>query len=346
MSQRDATVVSGRRGVTRSDVARYAGVSSAVVSYVINNGPKPVAAATQRRVQDAIAVLGYRPNPTARALSRGVTDMIGMIVPDSRNPFFAELVHAVDRAAQMHGRTLLVINSDSRRSAPDHIAGLATHQLDGLVIADTLSRAERSIVASLGVPLVLVNQFAADGDVPAFGVDYYEGARSGVEHLITHGHQRIAFIGGEPGVDERERGWADALSTAGLPLGNRHRVNFSLASGYEAGLGLAASTSRPTAVFVASDQLAFATLSALHESGLHIPNDIAVVSFDGSAESRYSWPPLTTVQQPVEVMAARAITRLLSGPTNASFETYPTTLVLRRSCGCEFTAAPESRLGH
>lgn len=329
------TARDARRAITRSDVARYAGVSSAVVSYVLNNGPKPVAPATQARVLDAIAVLGYRPNASARALSRGVTDMIGMIVPDSRNPFFAELVHAVDRAAQQHGRTLIVINSDSRRSSTsDHIAGLATHQLDGLIIADTLSRAERSLVASLGVPLALVNQFTGDGDVAAYGVDYRGGARAGVEHLIAHGHDRIAFIGGDSAVDERERGWADALSAAGLPLGPRYRVSFDLAAGYRAGLELADDPQRPTAVFVASDQLAFSAMSALHERGCDIPGDIAVVSFDGSAESAYSWPPLTTMEQPIERMAASAIARLLAGESAAAFETYPTSLIIRRSCGC------------
>ena len=326
-----------RRAITRTDVARYAGVSSAVVSYVLNGGPKPVAAATRLRVLDAIALLGYRPNAAARALSRGVADMIGMIVPDSRNPYFAELVHAVDRAAQQHGRTLLVINSDSRRSATtDHIAGLASHQLDGLIVADTLSSAERSIVTSLGVPVVLVNQFSGDKNVAAFGVDYYGGARSGVEHLIEHGHERIAFIGGDPAIDQRERGWMDALAAAGLPLGQRYRVGFSLASGYRAGTQLSEDPKRPTAAFVASDQLAFSAVSAMHEHGLRVPEDVAVVSFDGSAESMYVWPPLTTVAQPVERMAAATLSRLLSGATDAVFEAYPTHLIVRRSCGCEF----------
>lgn len=328
------------RRVTRSDVARYAGVSSAVVSYVLNGGPKPVATATRARVLDAIELLGYRPNAAARALSRGVTDMLGMIVPDSRNPYFAELVHAVDGAAQQHGCTLLVINSDSRRSTDaDHIAGLASHQLDGLVVADTLAPAERRLIASLGVPLVLVNQFSADTSVAAYGVDYFEGARTGVQHLIEHGHRRIAFIGGDPAIDQRERGWMDALTAADLPLGPRYRVGFSLASGYRAGLELADEPDRPTAVFVASDQLAFSALSALHERGLRVPEDVAVVSFDGSAESLYAWPALTTVAQPIERMASAAISRLLSGATEAVFETYPTHLIVRRSCGCDYTAA-------
>lgn len=326
-----------RRPITRADVARYAGVSSAVVSYVLNNGPKPVAAATKIKVLEAIKVLGYRPNAAARALSRGVTDMIGLIVPDSRNPYFAELVHAVDRAAQAQGRTLLVINSDSRRSTTsDHIAGLASHQLDGLIVADILTLAERSVVRSLGVPFVLINQYSGDSDAAAFGVDYYRGARSGVEHLLSHGHTAIAFIGGDPAIDQRERGWMDALASAGFPLGQHYRVGFSLRSGYQAGTLLAQSAQRPTAVFVASDQLAFSALAAFHDQGLRIPEDIAVVAFDGSAESVYFEPPLTTVAQPIEKMAEAALARLLAGPDTPAYEAFPTSLIIRRSCGCDF----------
>lgn len=328
-----------RRSVTRADVARYAGVSNAVVSYVLNDGPKPVAPATRARVLEAIAVLDYRPNAAARALSRGVADMIGMIVPDSRNPYFAELVHAVDEAAQQHGRVLLVSNSSGHDSSTrDRIAALRSHQLDGLVIADNLSARERAQVAAFGVPLVFINQFSGDAATAAFGVDYQGGARLGVDHLIQHGHQRIAFIGGEPGFDQRELGWQDALSHAGLPLGPRYRGRFSLESGYEAGKLLATDTSRPTAVFVASDQLAMAAMSALHELGLSVPGDVALVAFDGTAESAFAQPPLTTVAQPIDQVATAAVDRLLLGTAGERPQAlFPTTLVVRASCGCSFT---------
>lgn len=331
----DQVVRETRKAITRSDVARYAGVSDAVISYVLNGGPKPVAEATRKRVLEAVAVLGYSPNAAARALSRGTTDMVGMIVPDSRNPYFAELVYAVDSAAQDQGRTLLVINSDSRRStSTDHIVGLASHQLDGLIVADLLTASERALVASLKIPVVLINQFQGVDDVTAIGVDYYEGAKSAVRHLIEHGHQRIAFIGGDAEVDRRERGWMDALSDADLPLGPRYRVDFSLAGGHRAAIELADGPRPPSAVFIASDQLAVAAMAAFHERGLRIPEDIAVVSFDGSAESAYTWPPLTTVAQPVVPMAEEAVRRLLGRSTEVGFASYPTSLIVRRSCGC------------
>ena len=321
--------------VTRTDVARYAGVSSAVVSYVLNDGPKPVAPATRQRVLDAVALLGYRPNATARALSRGKVDMIGMIVPDIRNPYFSELVYAVDLAAHARGRTLLVINSDVRRTAaPHHLKGLVSQQFDGLVVADTLSAAETALIVRLNIPIVLINQFRGAEDFMSIGVDYLDGAKKATEHLIARGHRKIAFIGGtNPALDPREHGWMDALTEAGLPLGRRYRAEFTSTGGYQAALELSRDPDRPSAVFIASDQLAIAALAAFHAAGLRIPEDIAVISFDGTTESQYSWPPLTTMVQPVRAMADEAIDRLLAGSPKPMFVAYPMKIVLRASSG-------------
>lgn len=324
-----------RRAVTRDDVARYAGVSTAVVSYVLNDGPKSVAGPTRQRVLDAVRVLGYRPNTTARALSRGRADMLGMIVSDSRNPYFAELVCAVEVAAQKAGRSLLVINTHARRAAEqDPVAALASQQVDGMVVASILNPAEQHALASLDVPTVLIDQYRGAEEVASIGTDYYAGARDGVGHLVGHGHTRIAFVGGEPEVDRREQGWVDTLSEAGLPLGPRYRVGFGLENGYAAGLRLAAESPRPTAVFAASDQLAIGVMNALHASGVRVPDDVAVVGFDGTNEARYAWPPLTTVAQPMSVVAEEAVRLLVEGSRETIFRIYPTSLLVRRSCGC------------
>lgn len=324
-----------RPNVTREDVARRAGVSTASVSYVLNNGPKSVSEATQRRVMDAVDELGYRPNSTARALSRGRVDMFGIVVHDSRNSYFAELVYAVDVVAHRAGRTLLVMNSDARREgARDQVAALAAQQVDGMIVADVLSTAEHQYIASLGVPVVLISQYNRSDSFTSIGVDYYDGAYRGVQHLIEHGHTQIAFVGGEPGVDPRERGWTDALADSGLELGPRYRVGFGQVNGWNAGMQIAAQESRPTAVFVASDQLAISLMGAIHASGFSVPRDIAVVAFDGTQEARYCWPPLTTMAQPIETMAEEAISRLISGTDEAEFVHFPTTLEIRESCGC------------
>lgn len=148
------------RSVTRADVARYAGVSTAVVSYVLNDGPKAVAPLTKERVLDAVRVLGYRPNAAARALSMGAADMFGLLVHDNRSPFFAELCHALDQATADAGRSLLIVNSDrTQTSTSEQIRDLLSRQIGGLIIADVLTAGEQSLVESLGIPAVVIGQF-------------------------------------------------------------------------------------------------------------------------------------------------------------------------------------------
>lgn len=329
------------RKVTRADVARLSGVSTAVVSYVLNDGPKPVATVTRERVLEAVRVLGYRPNAAARALSRGTADTIGMIVVDSRNPFFAQLLHALDRASVRHGRSLLIVNSDrERQSAVEQVHDLVARQIGGLIIADVLTDTEQETVAALGIPTLLVNQYTgANGFLPAMGVDFRAGAKQAVDHLVGHGYRDIAFVGGALAIDQRERGWADALREAGLPLGQSVHAPFSYEGGLAAGRAIAADPARPRAVFAASDQIAIGLLAALSDAGLRVPEDVAVVSFDGIAEAAFTRPALTTVAQPIAEMADATIRRLADGDVEPGFTTFPTELVVRRSCGCEHSAS-------
>jgi LacI family transcriptional regulator len=136
--------------------------------------------------------------------------------------------------------------------------------------------------------------------------------------------------------DGREQGWLQALTEAGLPEGPIIRSPFTRDGGYAAGRRLLAAAGRPTAVFASSDMQAVGILRAIHEAGLSIPDDIALASFDGSAEAEYSWPPLTTVQQPAQAMAEAAVRALLQTPRGQKPEhlIFPTELLIRRSCGC------------
>ncbi|MGG7464684.1 MULTISPECIES: LacI family DNA-binding transcriptional regulator [unclassified Plantibacter] len=321
--------------VTRADVARYSSVSTAVVSYVLNNGPKAVSEKTRARVLEAVRVLGYRPNAAARALSKGSTDTFGMIVVDSRSPFFAQLCHSLDRATLRWERSLLIVNSDRQRvSLADQIADLAARQISGLIIADLLAPAEQAVVDLLDIPVVLMNQYGGSPTTPGIGVDLRGGARSAVEHLIGHGYTDIAFAGGEFGADQREQGWADALSAAGLPLGARFHTPFSYAGGFAVGEGFADEASRPRAIFAASDQIAIGIMAAVHRLGLTVPDDLAIVSFDGTTEAAYAWPPLTTIAQPIAAMAEEAIRQLASGDLTPGLTTFATDLFIGGSCGC------------
>ncbi len=332
----DSAASPSQKRVTRQDVARYAQVSTAVVSYALNGGPKPIAAATRERVLEAVRVLGYRPNAAARTLRRGLSDMIGLIVPDIRNPYYAELCHAVEVAAAKHGLVLLIINTlDESRDLSRNIMGLSSRQVDGVIIASELSPDDAVLVRSQGIPAVLMNQFVNVSQLPSFGVDYRLGAKDAVNHLIGHGHRSIAFLGGDSPTDGRELGWADALAEAGLPRGPEIHEPWTREGGFVAGQRLASVASAVTAAFVSSDQQAVSVLAALRTAGVRVPEDMAIVSFDGSLEGEYCAPPLTSMRQPIDEIAVDAVERLLAGTSDESYVLRPTRLVIRRSCGCE-----------
>lgn len=325
--------------VTRADVARYAGVSGAVVSYVVNGGPRPVAPATRERVLHAVRALGYRPNATARALSKGSTGLLGLVVPRIDNPHFGELAVALEHAALERGYGLLLANSGSEQEAERRdIVDLASRQVDGLVLVTGLGRHDLAALPLEGIPTVLVNTFRDVEGFTSVGVDAFEGAADAVRHLSGHGHRSVALVIGEHAGDaeQRERGWLHGSRESGLVDGPIAREPFTREGGHRAGRRLFDTATPPTAVFCSSDLQALGVLHALWELGLEVPRDVAVVSFDGTADTAYLNPPLTVVEQPLAAMSRRAVALLLDPPAGGTTTTVvePAALVLRRSCGC------------
>jgi LacI family transcriptional regulator len=316
--------------VTRNDVAEYAGVSTAVVSYVVNEGPRKVAPETRDRVLEAIRVLGYRPNATARALRMGTTRTFGLITPDGGNPLFAELAKAIDKEASARGYVVLQTSADGDPATERaKVAELLARQVSGLLL---VAPTEDVDLGDTEVPAIAINRVLPG--LASVRPAYRDGARRGVEHLISHRHHRIALVIGGPSGGERELGWQDALHYAGLEPGPLVRTSFSRRGGYDATQKLLAATSRPTAIFASSDLQAIGALRALHEAGLSVPGDLAVVAFDGTPETEYTWPPLTVIRQPLERIAEEAVRRLIEGEPTVESLTCPTELILRRSCGC------------
>lgn len=324
------------RPATRSDVARAAGVSTAVVSYVVNNGPRPVAEATRARVLDAMKELEYTPNAVARALRLRRAQAVGLVVPDVSNTYFGALARELSNRAFEAGFALLLGDSDNdieRERA--QVDSLVSHQIDGLIIVSLDAGSEGEVG---GTPTVYLDQ----RDQPSqrtVVVDNLGGARIGVEHLIGHGHRRIALLGGmegSPGADARFHGWQAALEDAGLPHGEDlvRRSEFNRAGGYEAAIALLSQPERPDAVFVASDVQALGLLAAARRLRVSVPDELAVVSFDGTDDARYSDPPLTAVEQPIGEIAATALRAILAPAEPPLHETVQARLVVRRSCGC------------
>ncbi|HET7723624.1 MAG TPA: LacI family DNA-binding transcriptional regulator [Propionibacteriaceae bacterium] len=319
-------------------MAKLAGVSTAVVSYVVNDGPRPVADATAKRVREAMEKLGYVPNASARALRRGKTETIGLVLGDSLNPFFVQYAFELVTAAARKGKQVLI--GDARQSEDVErgiLDELISRQVDGLLFASPFSN--HTIAEIMGIPTVLID---CPGPIPGkltVGSAAEAGAQELVAHLATHGRQRVGIIIGDHGFgnpDPRERGWRRALADAGLPSGPVARVPFSREGGYAAALALLSQSPRIDALFASNDLQAIGALRAFNESGVRVPEDIAVVSFDGTMESEFSWPPLTVAKQQLDLLAAGAIDLLETPPSPAGKHLQmDTLLVRRRSCGCE-----------
>jgi LacI family transcriptional regulator len=326
--------------VTRADVARYARVSTAVVSYVMNGGPRNVAPDTAARVREAIARLDYRPNVHAQALRRGTTEMVGLVLSDPTNPFFIEFVAAITEAAFDYGRAVVIASAPHQ---PDTemtlIDDLVRRQVDGLIVASMFGRPDVALRQSArSTPIVFID---APGAVPghaSLGPDSIRGAALAVEHLVlVHHHQTVGLVVGgtdRPGGDPREQGWQQVLRAAGLADGPIARVDWSREGGYRGGHRLLSAASPPTAIFASSDLQAVGLLRAAHERGLRVPEDLAVIGFDGTEESEFSWPPLTVVAQPIQRMARAAIQLVLDEQRPQGYTPFMGELVVRQSCGC------------
>lgn len=326
--------------VTRTDVARLAGVSTAVVSYVINDGPKRVSADTAARVRQAIADLHYQPNVIARALTTGSARLLGFIVPDLTNPFFAELGDAIAAAASARGYDLVVASSQgSPERERSMTLNMAARRVDGIVVATVLDEVSLATLPVGDIPRVLIDDTASVPGVVSVSTSLEEGAYRAVDHLVGHGYADIGIVTGIPApgrVDERRLGWSRRLADAGLPTGPVILADFTREGGYLATQRHLRSGSVPRALFAVSDLMAVGALRAVHEADLQTPRDVALISFDGSGESDFSWPRLSSVRQPITALAEAAVERAVdgAGPHQASLH-LAGDLVLRESCGCQ-----------
>lgn len=331
---------------TRNDVARLAGVSTAVVSYVLNNGPRPVAPDTRKRVLAAMKELSYRPNASARALATQRTRVLGLIVPDLSNPFFAEFGSIVQNAAFSRGYALLLgeTNSDPARER-SQVSSMMEREVDGLMTFGIQDVELVEMLVSTDMALVSMDWQLSTQSVPTVMVDDYRASRDAVAHLAEHGHRSIAFVGGPGNLlvsQDRRRGWMDEMRERFAQQGLAelsYEAPHTREGGYEAARKLLAAVEPPSALFVGTDAQAVGVLHACHELGVRVPRDLAIVSFDGTRESAFSWPPLTSIQLPMREMAELALDKLLARDASGSelHVIVAHELMLRASCGDHVT---------
>ncbi len=323
--------------VTAKDVAARAGTSTAVVSYVFNDGPRGVAPQTRERVLRAAAELDYRPNVLARALSFGRTLSVGLIVPDIANRFFGELARALEEAVAEHGNILLIGDSSQRvEREREHIASFVGRRVDSVVMVSVSDDPDLSPFAAAGIPVVALHPLPEGITASSISIDYRAAAAAATRHLLEHGYRSLALFNGpteSAGARQHRDGFTDAVrALAPDAVVEEHSTQIARAHAAQVALDMLARPSRPRAVYCATDEQAYGVLFACHRLGLRVPDDVAVTGFDGTEHSAYSYPPLTTVRQPLREMAARAIA-LLAGDEEPVCETVDFALAVRESCG-------------
>lgn len=305
------------------DVARAAGVSRQTVSNVMN-APHLVRGATRERVEQAIADLGYRPHQLARNLRARRTGSIGYRVPpssDSINSVLDRFLHALTTAAHRAGYHILLFTPEGGRD--DLAAEIAmqadlvhTSTVDGFVVSETNYGDPRIVeLVGAGVPFAA---FGRSGDTPAHAwvdVDGAAGTRQAVAHLVRAGHRRIAYLGwpdGSVSGDQRAAGYREGLAAAGLEPSAELDVRGpdGLATGARALEGWLRATDPPTAVVSSSDLLALGLMKAATARGVRVGEDLAVTGFDDTPVAALTSPPLTSVRQPLEAVAARVVSLL------------------------------------
>ncbi|WP_242903322.1 LacI family DNA-binding transcriptional regulator [Actinomadura terrae] len=333
----DSTARPARRP-TLLDVGRLAGTSTAVVSYVLNGGPRPVSAKTRVKVEEAIQMLGYRRNPLAGALSGGRSNLVGLLVPDTANAFFGELSRYIEAEGRRRGLLTLLGNTGYGTSLGDEYAEAFSDLRPRGMFVTTGEQARQDDET----PRVYIQWAAPDTTSPSVTFNDFQGARLVVEHLLRHGYEDIFCVAGEldagPAVG-REGGWRRAMEGAGLPTEDRLvRVSFDRVEAETAVRPVLAGEDRPRAIYATTDEQALVTIRAATSLGLRVPEDVAVVGFDGIREARLGSIPLTTVRLPLEELAVRAFdvleeTFYEGGPAGTSV-VLDGTLSIGVTCGC------------
>ncbi len=302
--------------VTIYDIAREASVSIATVSRVFNNSER-VSAPTRARVEDVAQELGYRPHAMAQSLARRSTNLISAVIPVLTNYFYLEVLRGIQEALLETEFDLLIYCAPT----PDDVDGQLARALqrgrsEGLLLLSTpITPDRRRLLQRSRQSVVLVDE--SDAEFDSILVDNVEGAYCATRHLIDAGHRRIAHVtvSPEPFVAQQRRaGYERALAEAGLePIisaSDLRPLGFCEESGYQAATDLLRMPELPDAVFVTTDVQALGVLSALHDAGLSVPEDIAVVGFDDIKPSAYA--RLSTLRQPMYEMGRLSVERLLS----------------------------------
>ena len=342
--------------ITIKDIARELDLSYASISLALNDSHL-IGEQTRLRVKQKALEMGYVPNASARALVLRKTKIVGFILPDIRNPFFADLSRGAEEVAKEHGYNLLICNTDWDLELESlHLRLVEERKIDGILIAS--SNAKNPIlerILSKNLPMVFVSSSYPHATAPFIGADSVRGGYLAGRHLIELGHTNLAVVGGRfnsESVTRRYEGFRSAVreSRDARITSVVYEGDFTVDSGYSSGKTLLKRSPEVTGIFAFNDLVAVGLLKALREAGVSVPGDVSIVGFDDIFISALPGIELTTIHQEKLLMGRRAMEVLLeqleqghSATSSADFEgessSFAPTLVIRNTTG----PAPQNR---
>ncbi|MBN1317770.1 MAG: LacI family DNA-binding transcriptional regulator [Anaerolineales bacterium] len=309
-----------KKKITIRDVAAVAGVSHQTVSRVLNYKPD-VSQETRQHVLQVIEELEYQPSAIARSLAQQRSYTLGVVTAGLCYIGPSRTLNGITEQAEHNGYALLLkeLPKFGSNDLQPIIKSLFAHRIDGIIwavpeVGDNRAWFEARH-AELSVPMIFTTMQSRE-NLPSVAIDNYAGGRMATEHLMRQGRRRIGHIAGPLDwweARQRKAAWRDSLRSANLPDGDDHvqEGNWSSAGGYEAFDRLLEKYPDMDAVFVANDQMALSVLQIACMKGIRIPDDLAVVGFDGLPESLHYWPPLTTVYQDQAQLGRIAVQQLV-----------------------------------
>lgn len=337
-----------KKKVSLKEVANRLGVSIALVSYVANNREKElrISPTTVKEIRHMLKVMGYQPNQIAKSLKGGKTHTIGLIVADISNSFFSQIARIIEDEARKHGYVVIFgSNDEDAGKSKDLIQALLNRQVDAFIIAPA-AHTEKQLaeLQQQHVPFVLIDRYFSDSNYDVVSTDNFKAAFEGVQHLLKHGHKKIATLADATYLEhmqERKRGYKEALKDAGIKFKNEWLQLAALENQEQDVARALKSWLLPTpkidAIFFTNNWLAIEALKQLKAMGIRVPNDVAVLSYDQSDAFDLFSPPITHISQSLSEIGREAL-RITIEKINTPAKTFntiniPAKLVIQQSCG-------------
>lgn len=334
--------------VSQKDIAKKVGVSTAVVSYVLNGKEKGerISEDLIKKIRQTAKDLNYQPNEIARSLRNGSTKTIGLVVADIANPFFGNLARCIEDEAINFGYTVIIGSSDEVVEKSELLINtLINRQVDGFIIAPAEGTANQiNNILEKKIPLILVDRFFPELNTNYVVIDNYQSTYNATSHLIERGFKKIAFVAYKSSLihmRERKRGYAEAMQTNNL-ADNTHLIEVSSLNSKtdieNACLDLLISEKKIDALFFATNFLSVEGLYCIHKKKIRIPEDLGFVGYDGGDCFNLFYSPITYIEQPINNIAAEAVKMLIDCINNRestskiSHVILRSNLIIRDSC--------------